>query len=193
MKPVLAFVKATVIGGLLFLVPVIVVGFVVGKALQWSMKLAQPMAGFLPIDSVVGIAFADVLGLVTIMAVCFVAGLVARNSLASNTVREAEARFLWKIPAYSFVKGLADSFGGEDGAATLRPVLARFDDAAQLAFEVERLRDGRVVIYVPGAPDPWSGAVLVMTEDRIEPLPVSMVAAVQNLRALGRGAGAVLS
>jgi uncharacterized membrane protein len=73
----------------------------------------------------------------------------------------------------------------------MKPVLAKMDDASQLAFEVERLQDGRVVVYVPGAPDPWSGGVLVMTEDRIEPLPISMVAAVQNLRALGRGTGAI--
>jgi uncharacterized membrane protein len=192
MKALYDFLKSTLVGGLIFLLPLVVIVFVIGKALTLSMKVAEPMAGVLPVDSVAGIALANVVGLVVIMLLCFVAGLAARNSLASSAVREAETRFLWKIPAYSFVKGITDSFGGDEGTATMKPVLAKLDDASQLAFEVERLDDGRVVVYVPGAPDPWSGGILVMTEDRIEPLPITMVAAVQNLRALGRGTTAIL-
>ncbi len=52
---------------------------------------------------------------------------------------------------------------------------------------------GRVVVYVPGAPDPWSGAVFVMTADRVEPLEASMPAAVKNIRALGRGTTRLLN
>lgn len=192
MKGLFDFFKATVVGGLIFLLPLVVILFVVGKALRLSRTVAEPMAGVLPVDSIVGVALVDLLGLLLIMVLCFVAGLIARNSLASKAVREAEARFLWKIPAYSFVKGITDSFGGDDSSASMKAVLAKLDDAAQLAFEVERLEDGRVVVYVPGAPDPWSGAILVMTPDRIESLPISMVAAVQNLRALGRGTRAIL-
>ena len=99
MKGLFDFVKATVVGGLIFLIPLVVIVFVVGKALRLSMRVAQPMAGVLPVDSVAGIALVDVVGIVLIMVLCFAAGLVARNSLASKAVREAEARFLWKIPA----------------------------------------------------------------------------------------------
>ena len=98
-------------------------------------------------------------------------------------------------PAIDFGSRLAVKLGRDHDstrACCVKPVLARMDDASQLAFEVERLEDGRVVVYVPGAPDPWSGGILVMTEDRIEPLPISMVAAVQNLRALGRGTNTIL-
>lgn len=189
----IGFVKTTVLGGAIFLVPMIVIVVVVGKALQISMKVAEPLARFIPIDSVAGFALANVIAGAGIVVVCFVAGLAARTSLASTFVREAETRFLWKIPGYGFIRGMADSFRGDNGGATMRPVLAKLDDAAQVAFEVERLGDGRVVVYMPGAPDPWSGAILVMTEDRIQSLPITMVSAVQNLRMLGRGTGQILA
>ncbi len=187
------FLKTTLLGGAIFLVPMIVIIVAVGKAVQIAMKVAAPLAAFIPIDSVAGIALANVIAGAGILVVCFLAGLAARTSLASNFMREAETRFLWKMPGYGFIRGVADSFRGDDNGVTMHPVLAKLDDAVQVAFEVERLDDGRVVVYMPGAPDPWSGAILVMTEDRIESLPIKMVSAVQNLRMLGRGTRQILA
>jgi uncharacterized membrane protein len=193
MKSLLRFVKDTMLGGLVFLVPVIGIVFVLGKALQLSKKVAKPLAAYLPVDTFAGIVLADMFAIAFIVSICFIAGFAARSSLASGFVRNAETKFLWKIPGYGFVKGLTDSIGGTDVDATMRPVLAKLDDAAQVAFEIERLEDGRVVVFVPGAPDPWSGAVQIFTPDRIEPLPISMMAAVQNLRMLGRGTRQMLA
>jgi hypothetical protein len=74
----------------------------------------------------------------------------------------------------------------------MRPVIVHFDDYAQLAFEVERLGDGRKVVYVPSAPDPRAGAVLVFDEARVEYVAMSFVAAIGSVRALGRGFGCAL-
>ena len=43
---------------------------------------------------------------------------------------------------------------GQAEAKNMQPVLVRFDDNSQLGFEIERLDNGQVVIYLPGAPDP---------------------------------------
>ena len=42
----------------------------------------------------------------------------------------------------------------------MRPVLARFENSWQIAFEIERIPGGIITVYVPGAPDPWSGSSL---------------------------------
>ncbi|MGE0823358.1 MAG: DUF502 domain-containing protein [Candidatus Binatia bacterium] len=193
MKGIFTFVKTTIVGGLVFLVPVVVLVIVIGKALQLSMKAAEPMARFIPVESVAGVALANIVGLIIIGLVCFLAGLVARTSLASKAVREAETRVLWQIPGYAFVKGITDSFSANEEMATLHPVLARLDDAWQVAFEVERMPDGKVIVYLPGAPDPWSGSILLITEERIEPLKAPMMAVMGNLRRLGRGGSKLLS
>jgi uncharacterized membrane protein len=186
MKGLWQFLKTTIVGGLVFLVPVVALVVVIGKALQLSRKVAEPMAAFLPLDSIAWVAIANVIGGIVIVVLCFLAGLAARTSLASTFVRESETRFLWKIPGYSFVKGFTDSLSGEGANASMLPVLMKLDDASQLVFEIERLADGRVVAFVPGAPDPWSGAVMVVDADRVEPLAITMMAAVQNIRMLGR-------
>ena len=52
------FVKTTVIGGLVFLVPLIIFIVIIGKAFGIMKTLAIPFAAWLPIDSVAGIAVA---------------------------------------------------------------------------------------------------------------------------------------
>jgi uncharacterized membrane protein len=186
------FLKMTVIGGIVFLVPIIIVVIIVGKAFAIMTKLASPLAAWLPIDSVGGIALANLLAAAAIVVVCFVAGLVARSPFAVRTVESLESGVLSVIPGYAFIKGLTGSLTGGEEEKELAPVLARFDDAWQVAFQVERTADGRVVVYIPGAPDPWSGAVFVMTADRVEPLERTMAAAVRNIRSLGRGSAELL-
>jgi hypothetical protein len=33
----------------------------------------------------------------------------------------------------------------------------RFDDLWQIGFEIERFEGGKVALFLPGSPDPWSG------------------------------------
>jgi uncharacterized membrane protein len=151
------------------------------------------MADWIPVDGVGGIAKANLLALVALLVVCFVAGLFAKSGFASRLVEKLESGFLQSIPGYTFIKGLTGGLTGDDEEEQLAPVLARFDDAWQVAFCAERLADGRVVLFVPGAPDPWSGSLMIMDEERVQPLDRSMAATVRNLRALGRGSSELLS
>jgi uncharacterized membrane protein len=187
------FVKTTLVGGAVFLVPVTVLALLLAKVGDVLLRLAQPLAKRLPLNTVWGVAVADVVLILLAVLVCFLAGLLARVSFANRLVRKAEAGVLWRIPGYGFVKGLTESLDRSPAAKGMVPVLIRFDDAAQLAFEVDHLPDGRRVIYLPGAPDPRAGSVLLMDADRVEPVQMTFVRATAVLRALGRGLGPTLS
>ena len=192
MKRILDFLKTTVIGGLIFLGPVVVLVILIGKALKFAIAIVEPLDEWIPIHSVAGIALVNVFAIVAIVAVCFVAGLLAKTSLASRFVVEAETRILWKLPGYALIKGLSESFASDGNDVSLRPVIARMDDAAEIGFEIERA-SGVVVVYVPGAPNPWSGSILLMDEERVEPLDAKMVDVIGCLRALGRGSTQLLA
>jgi uncharacterized membrane protein len=74
----------------------------------------------------------------------------------------------------------------EEAAESFLPVLVRFDDNTQIAFEVERTVDN-VVVYLPGAPNPWSGSVAYFNVDRVKRLEMTMSQAVRNIQRIGRG------
>jgi uncharacterized membrane protein len=192
MKAFLQFAKTTIVGGMIFLVPAVVATIVIGKALQFSTKLVSPVLIFVPVDTAAHAVIADILAIVLILLACFLAGLLARSTWASEFMRKLEERFLLRIPGYTLIKGVMDSMSGDEARISMRPVLMSLDDSSQLVFEIERLADGRVVVFVPGAPDPRSGSVLVVQAQRVAPLPISVGQALQNLRMAGRGTGKFL-
>ena len=43
------------------------------------------------------------------------------------------------------------------------------------------------ILFLPGSPDPWSGSVCVVTDDRVTPLEITVKSATKLMKRLGRG------
>jgi len=186
------FIRTTVIGGIVFLVPFVVLIFVLGKAFQLVSHVAAPLAQVVPLETVGDIAVVNLIAAALILLLCFAAGLVARTALADRLVRGLETRVLARVPIYHFVKGMTSSVVEAEKGEAMRTVLARLDDYTQLAFEIERTQSGEVVVFLPGATNPWSGSVCILNPERVTPLEISMLAAVQNIKQLGKGSGSLI-
>lgn len=186
------FVKTTVIGGILFLVPIVIFIAVIGKALEITGKMATPLAAVLPVDSIGDLAVVHLLALAILVLVCFLAGLTARTVIAKKLVGALELNVLSKLPAYALLKTKTQSMLSAEDIEEMTPVVARFDDSWQIAFEIERIDGDKVAIFLPGAPDPWSGSVCVVTADRIAPLDLSIPYVANMAKRLGRGANEAL-
>ena len=188
----LRFIKTTVLGGILFLVPIVAFIVIFGRALQFTHKIAAPIAGLLGVDTIAGIAVTELIAIVILVLVCFLAGLTAKRPRVKQWVQSLEANVLGKIPAYELLKTKAESALNFENSEEIRSVKVRFDDSWQLAFEIDRIEGGDVVIFLPGAPDPWSGSVCIVTEDRVTPLDIPVKSAVDLMKRLGKGATGVL-
>ena len=192
MKRILQLLRTTLVGGLLFLVPIIVVVAIIGKALALAHKLVDPLAARLPVESVIGLRTPMLLAIAVIVVFCSLAGFFARTALAKKIVTGLETAVLSNVPGYEFIKGTIASTVGASAEHTQEVVLARIEDAWQLAFLIERLEGGQVAVFVPGAPSPQSGSVYFMTEDRIKAVNIPPASALKCLRRLGAGSTALL-
>lgn len=187
-----SFFKTTIIGGIFFLIPIAVVIIVAGKLAILIRGVADVLLPVFPTETLIGTLVLNLLALVVVVGFCFLAGLVAHGAAAGKLRAKLEASLLAFVPGYSFVKGMTDSLRqSEEVSQTFLPVLVRFDDYSQLAFEIEREPGGRVAVYLPGAPNPWSGTVVYVTEDRVKRLQMSVPEAVKNAQMLGKGSLAV--
>jgi uncharacterized membrane protein len=185
-------VNATLVGGAVFLIPGFLAFFVLGKVLNILRSLALAIGPKLGIEDVLGGVMLDLAAIVLVVLVCLVAGLVARRATAQRMRTRLDQVLLGSFPGYAFVKGLAKNLQQSEQLATsFVPVLARFDDYWQVAFETERMPEGIVAIYLPGAPNPWSGSVAFVLAERIKKLPVSVSEALKIIRTLGRGSEAL--
>ncbi len=188
MKGFFQLIKTTIIGGLIFLVPIIIVVAILGKAYELMIMVAKPLSAWIPLDSIGGVALANILAVLAILLCCLIAGIIAKGATAKGILKSVESKLLFAIPGYTFVKGMTDSLNSsEEAAKAFVPVIAKFDDNAQIGFEIERTEKGNVVVYLPGSPNPWSGSVVYVNADRVELLDMTVPDAINNIRHLGRG------
>ncbi len=176
-------------GGVFFLAPFIVLIIILSKAFQIIRVVTVPLADKIPVESFVGFETPKLLAVLILILLCFFAGLFAKTSLAKKLVNWLEKVLLSNLPGYTYMKNLGEEAAGIAPAHGQEAVLARFDDGWQIGFIVERISEGRVVVFIPDAPSPWTGAVFIFNEDRVKPLNVPSTAAVKCLQKLGEGTG----
>jgi uncharacterized membrane protein len=192
MKSILKFTRTSLVGGILFLLPIVILAIIAGKALAIARKVVGPLAAHLPEDSVFGLDMPKLLAIGLLVLFCFLAGVFARTKLAQKGVAWLETTLLSNLPGYEFFKTLSGNLLGHESKQTYPAVLARIEDAWQLGFLIERMEGGHVTVFVPGAPSPQSGSVYFMTEDRIRLLDIPSPAATKCLKRYGLGASALL-
>jgi len=179
-------VRTTILGGLVFLIPFVVLLAIAGKAYEVMRVIAQPIADAIGMEWMGAVLVVNAITALVTIVVCYVAGLLATKAAGQRLYRRVDDRLLDLFPRYSFLKALASGYTS-DQRSTLSVVLVRLDDQSQVGFEVERDAE-QVVVYLPGSPDPWSGAVTFVTPDRVGRLDVDFNTAVKKLRLAGRGA-----
>jgi uncharacterized membrane protein len=192
MRNLTVFVRTTLLGGVFYLVPIVVLVMILAKAHDMTADIVKPVAEHLPIESARGVLAAKILAVVVILAFCFLAGLFASTRIAKAFAQGLETTILSRVPGYRFMKTVGEGMAGIEQDAKHETVLARIEEAWQIAFVVERLDSGNVVVFIPDAPSPWSGSIFIMTLDRIKPIQLPLSSAMKCIANLGGGLKKVL-
>ena len=127
--------------------------------------------------------------LAIVLLLCFFVGLVAQGGGGRKCMGALEGAVLGAIPGFNFFKGFTTCMRDSDKiAASFTPVVVKFDDYAQMAFEIERIASlDKVAVYLLGAPNPWSGTVGYVDPERVEPLEMTVPEVVRIIKKLGKG------
>jgi uncharacterized membrane protein len=191
MKPFLKICRTTLAGGFLFLLPIIVLVMLLGKALELAHKLVDPLAVHLPVVSFIGLQTPMLMAIAILVFFSFLGGVIARTVLAQQLVGKLESSVLSSLPGYEFLKGVSESMLGVE-KLTYPVVLVRFDDACQIGVHVDTLENGLFAVFIPDVPNPQSGSVFFMSSDRVTSSGIPAIATLKCLKRLGVGSGALL-
>ena len=187
MDTIKSFLKATLVGGLMFLVPVVLIAVVLRHALQFAGKIAQPLAAVLPVSHVGGVAVATLIAVTVLLVLAFLAGLLSRTGPGRRVTHWFEESILGGLPQYRMVKSLADGLTQLETSTGMQPVLMRGDEGWMLGYLMEELPDCWRVVFLPASPTPMSGNVMYVEATRVKPLNLSMRDAMQLVKRLGIG------
>jgi uncharacterized membrane protein len=192
-NPFVEFLKATLAGGVLFLLPVVLVLIVLHRAMSYALGAAKPISHLLPIESVIGAYGENALAIFMLILVSLLAGLVARTREGRRIMRWSENSLLGGLPQYQMVKTMAEGLAHvENAKKSVQPALISIEDGWQIGYLLEPLENGWVTVFLPQAPTPMSGNVMYLPANRTRPLDITMIQAVEIVRHIGVGSAEAL-
>lgn len=188
----LSFVKTTARGGILFLMPMIALIWVFNQAHKPISKFTAFFFPDVQQDRFIGIAILDMATVLIVVLICFMAGLAAKTKAAVKLARMFESGFLSRVPGYDAEKSKLEAKLRVEQTKELQTVLVRFGEQWKVAFEIERISGGYVAVYFPGSPDPWSGSMSIIADERVERSELKQAATINMLKNLGERANEYL-
>lgn len=192
MKAIKEFIKTTVVGGIVFLVPLILLILVLRHAMTFASKIAGPVAALFPDHKIAGVAVATIIAALVLLLISFLGGLFARTHVGRNLARWLEDSLLGNLPQYRMVKTMAEGLAQIEDAHNLRPVLVSIEGGWQLGYLLEEVGAGWVAVFLPQAPTPMSGSVMYMPARRVRALDMPIGEAMLLIKRLGVGSARLL-
>ncbi len=191
-KGLLAFLRATIVGGVVFLLPLALLGWAISIGVRIAGKLTGPALALLPDSLSHEWAVGFTLTILVILALAFGAGIFARSAPGQAMFAWIENSILGSLPQFSFVRSFADSIDGEEHD-NVDVVLVPADAGMALGFVFKPEPGPVVAVYLPGAPQWTSGSVVFARREVVVPAGIDFAEAAKILKRLGVGSDAVRS
>jgi uncharacterized membrane protein len=179
--------------GALFLVPIVLLLILFAQAVKFIARLLAPVARLVPTETVAGTIVVDLLAIAAIVALCLLAGFLARTAYIGAIGDRLEHVVLRRIPGFTLVKGMTEGIFGIDTGSAVKVALAWIEESWVLAFVMERHGNGISTVFVPSAPTPAAGAIYYLPDSRLKLLDVPVSTAIACITSLGIGSRELLA
>lgn len=186
MRNLITFLKTTIIGGLIVIIPLAIIVFVVGDTVASLVTVTKPLTADLPFGTFANAVIALLLVTAIIIAVCFTAGFLLSTLWGKAIKNWLEKSLFERIPMYTTLRGLTQKLAGIESAEF--PVVEAdlyHSDNRVLGVLVDNLPDGRQVIYVPLSPIVTVGQLHILPKERVTETDLSMSETIGCLSQMG--------
>ena len=188
-------IRRMMMAGISVIAPLAITGFVLWTLFNWLDKFSRPLIR--PLAAILGDAdwYHRGVGFVLTLLILWVVGAVATNVLGKRLVKEAREA-LERLPLvrtiYAPVRQLLETMTSPDGAGFKQVVLFEYPrkgtwTLAFLAGDVP-FEDGRRPahsVFVPTAPNPTTGFMLIVPPEDIRPTSLTVEEAFQMIVSAG--------
>jgi uncharacterized membrane protein len=172
--------RGMLLDGALVVLPIGAIVLLVLGLVSRIERAADPLAGHVLHPAIVA-----VFGL---LLLCLGVGLAIRSAAGRRLRHLLERRLLDKLPGYRLAKAFAtESPWGSNGERGVRPALAAIEEGHCPALVLDSFADGRLVVFVPGAPAPMAGAIYVFAPEKITFLDVPLLPFLKTISSWGFG------
>lgn len=190
MERVKNFLSTSLLGGLVVILPIIILFFFIRWIFNLVTNVIQPLTTLVVTQSQLQETVADALVIAIILGTCFVVGVFVRTRLGSFLYVTVENRALKIAPGYSLIKETVVQILGSSRKSLFSSVaLVQLfgNDTLASAFITDRHPDGSYTVFVPTGPNPTSGNIFHLKAKYVHPVNVPVEDALRSIISCGVG------
>lgn len=191
MHRLIRFIKTTLLGGVLIVLPTWISVLLLLKALSVLAVFTKPVVAGLPEEA----HHPRIAALLILLLGCFLLGLLLRTAAGRWARRVIERHLLERLPGYGVIRGLASDLAADSSQPHQLPVaLVELEDGLCPALVVEQHDDGRrITVFVPSSPTPLAGAIYILPSQRVHLVDVPLTKMMKCVSRWGAGSGELLA
>ncbi|MBS1518858.1 MAG: hypothetical protein JSS91_12280 [Bacteroidetes bacterium] len=194
MKTVFSFIKTTVYGGILFLIPLTIIIVVLDNIYKKIFKIVSPIAVAVGVEKLGGKIAVILIVVFLLILICFIAGLILKLGFGKKLHNKIEDIALKFIPGYEKLKSETIKKVDENITGKVKnvyddwnAVIMKFNSEWKIVFIVEESEKGLVTVFEPGSPDFLKGSTKILSDSEIEIIPIDKEKAIRYLKKYGSG------
>ncbi|MDI6447995.1 DUF502 domain-containing protein [Anaerobaca lacustris] len=189
------FIKSTLIGGLLVLLPLAIFVYIAIWLFELVRGAIAPLTRLVMARSALQGAVADVVAVGLLVWLCFFVGVLVRTRLGTWLYGLVESRLLRKAPGYSMIKETVAQFLGSRRTPFSSVALVRIfgNDTLASAFVTDTHEDGGYTVFVPTGPNPTSGNIYHLRPENVFPVDTSVEDTMRTIISCGAGSSMLIA
>ena len=196
MKRLKNFFITSIIGGVLVILPVVLIIWVFSILVNFVVKYISPVTHV--VDKFVGIEFISILiAIVVIVVICFLVGMFVTTKMGNWIHNNVEEKFLSKIPGYKMVKGALSQLFASDKKSRPFSKVVLFNlfsnDVLLTGIVTDDDHEKYVTIFCPTAPNPTSGFIYHVPRENVYEIDESVEDTMRTVLSGGFGSNVLIT
>ena len=195
MDKIKSFFKTTLLGGVLVVLPIVILILVFRWLYEFIADKIKPLTYILLETAKLQEFVASVLAITVILLSFFVVGLIVKTRLGQYSFEQLELRFLTKLPLYNIIKETILQLVGTEKKLFKHVALVNLfgNETRVTAFITDEHDDGSYTVFVPSGPAPTAGFIYHLKADSVQKVNYPIDKAMRTIFSVGAGSKELLS
>ncbi|MBT8377672.1 MAG: DUF502 domain-containing protein [Ignavibacteria bacterium] len=189
MSKIKSFIKTTLMGGALVVLPIVVLLLVFNWLYEFVTDKIKPITYILSETTRIQEFYASIAALVLIILIFFIVGILLKTSLGRFTFDYFDRKVLVKLPLYKIIRDTTKQLFGSDKMLFKHVALVNIwgNDTRMTAFITEAHDDGSYTVFVPSGPAPTAGFIFHLSADKVQKVNYPVDKTMKTILSFGAG------
>lgn len=193
MNRIKKFFISALVGGITVLLPIGILIFIFQFIFNFILDFLSPLSKSLQLNLQLNNVLSNFAAVSIILALCFITGFFVPTKIG-ELLNKSIGRLFNKIPGYSIIRETIEQFTKNNMKDSFSKVaLAEVYSSGSLStvFVIEKTED-MYTVFVPTGPNPTSGNIFHLHEDRVYIVDVKIDEAMKSIIGVGLGSSKLI-